>query len=97
MFKQDKEGVVISLFIQANAPKSEIIGEYNQLLKVKIKSPPVDGKANEEIIRFFSELFHIAKNKIEILTGDKSKQKKILIRGLSLLQIQEVVRTTSKQ
>lgn len=88
MFLEKKEGVVISLFVQPNAPKSQIIGEYNQLLKIKIKSPPVEGKANDEIIRFFSEIFGIAKNKIEILSGDKSKQKRVLVKGLSVSQIQ---------
>jgi len=96
MFKENEEGVVISLFVQPNAPKSSIIGEYNQLLKIKIKSPPVEGKANDEIVRFFSEVFHIAKNKVEILSGDKSKQKRVLIKGLSASQIQEVLRSLQK-
>lgn len=96
MFSENKEGVVISLFVQPNAPRSEIIGEYNQLLKIKIKSPPVEGKANDEIIRFFSDIFHLAKNKIEILSGDKSKQKRVLMKGLTVSQIQEVLRNLQK-
>ncbi len=83
MFQKTESGLVVSLHVQPNAPKSEVIGEFNGALKIKIKAPPVDGKANSEIQRFLSELLGVAKNQIEILKGDKSKQKKVLIRGMS--------------
>ncbi|GIL16648.1 MAG: UPF0235 protein [Oligoflexia bacterium] len=92
MFQETSEGVIISLHVQPQAPKSQIIGEYNNCLKIKIKAPPVDGKANDEIIRFFSEILHCSKNKIEILKGDKSKQKKILVRGFSLTDVQTLLK-----
>lgn len=83
MFQETTEGVIITLHVLPNAPKSEVVGEYNGALKVKIKAPPVDGKANKAIIEFFSELLNVAKNKIEILKGDKSKHKRVLVRGLT--------------
>lgn len=83
MIKETSEGVIISLSVLPNAPKSEIIGPYNNTLKIKIKAPPIEGKANDAIIDFFSEVFEVSKKNIEILKGDKSKQKQVLIRGLS--------------
>jgi uncharacterized protein (TIGR00251 family) len=91
MFQQTEEGVIVSLYVQANAAKSEIVGEYNSALKIKIKAPPVDGKANEEIIRFLSKKLKIQQNKFEFLKGDKSKNKRILIHGLSLAIAKELL------
>jgi uncharacterized protein len=97
MLADTDEGVIISLAVLANAPKSEIIGEHNGALKIKIKAPPVDGKANAEIIAFFSGLTGLPKNQIEILRGDKSNKKKILIHGLYSSQIQEVLHKQKKR
>jgi uncharacterized protein (TIGR00251 family) len=92
MFQDSDDGVIISLHVQPNAPKSCIIGEYNGALKIKIKALPVDGKANTEIINFFSNLLAIPKSKIEILKGGKSKLKKVLILGLTAAQIKSKLR-----
>lgn len=91
MFQQTEEGVIISLYILPNAPKSQIIGEHNGALKIKIKAPPVDGKANEEIVRFLSKKLELSKSKIEILKGDKSKLKKVLIRGIPLENLKSML------
>lgn len=81
------EGVVVSLHVVANAAKNEIIGPYNNALKIKIKSPPVDGKANAEIESFLAKKLGIAKNQVKILKGDKSKIKKVLIRGVAIAAV----------
>jgi hypothetical protein len=92
MFKQTDEGVEISLYIQPGASKTEIIGEHNGCLKIKIKAPPVDGKANAEVIEFLSDKLGIPKRQIEFLTGDKSREKKIRIKGLSIQQIESLMK-----
>ncbi len=91
MFQTSVEGVIISLHIQPNAPKSEIIGEYNGALKIKIKAPPIDGKANAEIETFLAKTLKLSKSKVEILKGEKSKLKKVLIRGLTEAQLRELL------
>jgi hypothetical protein len=88
MFRQTAEGVEISLHVLPNAPKSQIVGTHNNKLKIKIKAPPVDGKANEAIVAFFSEYLGIAKSQINVDKGEKSKSKTILIRGVPLAELQ---------
>ena len=88
MFRSHAEGIIISLHVIPNAPKNEIIGIYNNHLKIKIKAPPVEGKANEEIISLFKQILNISKNKIELLSGEKSKNKSVLIRGWTQEQLQ---------
>jgi uncharacterized protein (TIGR00251 family) len=83
VFSNHDEGATISLHVLPNAPKSQIIGEHNNSLKIKIKAPPVEGKANDAIIKFFSEILNIPKSRLEILRGDKSRGKILLVRGLT--------------
>lgn len=65
-----------------NAKKSEIVGIHGDALKIKIKAPPVDGKANEEIIRFFSELCGVPQSRVTLTSGQSSKTKSVLIADL---------------
>jgi uncharacterized protein (TIGR00251 family) len=83
-FRQQKLGVEISLHVLPNAPKNQIIGLYDGKLKIKINAPPVDGKANEAIIDFFSGYLKISKNKLQIIRGENAKSKTILILGIPL-------------
>lgn len=94
--KQVEEGVRISLYIQPKASKSEIIGEHNGMLKIKIKSPPVDGKANEEVIAFLSKTLKVAKNQIELIKGDKSREKTILIHNAEIEHVRRTLSPNSK-
>lgn len=89
MFKETEEGVIISLYIQPNASKTEIIGEHNGALKVKIKAPPVEGKANDEVMRFLSKALGISKSQVELLKGDRSREKKVLVRSATINFIRE--------
>lgn len=92
MISESSAGIKISLYVIPNAPRSQIVGEYNSQLKIKIKAPPVDGKANQAIIEFFSELFEIPQKDLEILKGDKSKSKTLLVRGLSASEILQFIK-----
>ncbi len=77
--KEHTQGSLLLLYIQPNAAKSSITGEHDGRLKIKIKAPPVDGEANEELIRFLSEILKVSKSKIHLLQGVSSRQKNILV------------------
>jgi hypothetical protein len=89
MLKETSEGVLIALHVIPNASKSQLIGEHNGALKIKIQAPPVDGKANEAIVAYFAELLNLSKVKIEIVRGDKAKSKSLLVRGLSKSEVEK--------
>lgn len=79
-------GVRLHLWIQPNASKSEVIGPYENSLKIKIKAPPVEGKANQEVIEFLSKKLAISKKNINIIRGDSSRKKCVEILGLTEMQ-----------
>ncbi|MEK6678367.1 MAG: DUF167 domain-containing protein [Nitrospirota bacterium] len=88
---EDNEGVILPVRIQPRASKDEIVGEYNGALKIKLTSPPVEGEANRRCIEFLSKRFKIAKSQLEIIKGEKSKDKLIKIIGLGKADVVEIL------
>ena len=88
---ETKQGVTIDLHVIPNARKSEIVGIHNDKLKIKISSPPVDGSANKEIIKFFSKKLKISKSKIDIISGEKSRDKRLLINDITIDKVRNSI------
>ncbi|MFN3395610.1 MAG: DUF167 domain-containing protein [Thermodesulfovibrionales bacterium] len=80
--KKTKDGIVIGVKVQPRSSRRgiEIKGEE---IKVRLTSPPVDNKANEELIEFLSEELGVKKNSISIIKGLSSRQKVLLIKKSS--------------
>ncbi len=74
---------IVQLHIIPNSKKTEILGLYNNRLKIKISAPPVDGKANACIIEYLSSFLSTSRSSIEILRGETSKWKQCKIIGFS--------------
>jgi uncharacterized protein (TIGR00251 family) len=77
---ENADSIIFNVRVIPRSSKSEIVGEYDGDLKIKLSSPPVDGKANKELIKILSKSFKIAKSDIEIISGETSKSKRIRIR-----------------
>jgi uncharacterized protein (TIGR00251 family) len=75
---------VLKLRIVPNARRSEVVGEHGDAIKVKVQAPPVDGKANEALRDFLAEQLQISARSIEIVGGEKSRDKTVAITGLDL-------------
>jgi uncharacterized protein len=76
-------GLTVHLHVSPRAKFSEIAGLHNGALKVKITAPPVDDAANRAIIEYFSKLLGIPRSNLKILAGNKSREKVLLIKGIS--------------
>lgn len=77
--KPHKNGSLLRLYVQPGASKSEIVGTHDGRLKVKISAPPVDGAANEAVIKFLAEYFKVGKSKVHLVRGESSRQKELLV------------------
>ncbi|MBF0105492.1 MAG: YggU family protein [Deltaproteobacteria bacterium] len=69
----------LTVKITPNSKKSEIMGWEGALLKIKIQAPPLEGKANTELVRFLSKQWGISKSSIHILSGETSRIKTLEI------------------
>jgi hypothetical protein len=83
------EGIILHVRVQPNSSKTECVGEYNGMLKIKVASPPVDNAANKVLLATLAGAFGVSKNKLQLISGQQSKQKRVLIKGLSEKNIQE--------
>jgi len=72
----------IQVQIQPGSSKDQIISLHNGRLKIKISAPPVDGKANQNLIEFIAKALGVSKSKIEIVKGRTSKLKTLKISGI---------------
>jgi len=81
-FKKTKGGVVIEVKVEPRSSKKGVSGVMDNVLKVKLTAPPVEGEANEQLIEVVSELTGVRKSNIRIVRGLSSKRKVVEIRGV---------------
>ena len=84
--------VTFDVRVVPRSSRSEIVGEHNGALKVRISSPPVDGAANAELIKLLAKTFSVAKSDVEIVAGETSKSKRIKIANLSRSKFEELIK-----
>jgi uncharacterized protein (TIGR00251 family) len=68
--------------VQPRAKRSEVAGRHGDAIKVRLQAPPVDGAANEELVRFLAETLGITKRSVTIVGGLTSRRKTVEIEGL---------------
>ena len=85
------EGVVISVRAQPRSSRAGIDSRMGDAVKVRIRCAPVDGKANKELVETLADEFGLAKSAVAFKSGETSKQKRILLRGISAAQARAVL------
>ncbi len=86
-------GVSFAIRVQPRASRSDVAGEMDGALKVRLAAPPVDGEANEELIRLMSKLFNVSRSQIAIRSGQTSRNKLIVIDGISVDEAEQVLQS----
>ena len=79
--------VVLAVRVQPRASKDEIAGEMDGALKVRLRAPAVEDRANQALIDFLSELLKTPRSAVSILSGERSRVKRIEIRGVTRPQV----------
>ncbi len=73
--------ITLTLHIQPGAKKTEFAGLHGDALKIRLAAPPVDGKANEALVRFVAETLGLARTAVELKSGQTSRRKVLEVRG----------------
>ncbi len=76
-------GATLSLHIQPGAKRSECAGLHGEALKIRLAAPPVDGKANEALLRFLAQRLAIPRQQISLKSGQTSRQKVVEIESVT--------------
>jgi uncharacterized protein len=85
---EERQGVVVlPVRVQPRASKDELAGEMAGALKVRLRAPAVEDRANEALIEFLAQLLKTPKAAVRILSGERSRTKRLEIRGVTAQQI----------
>lgn len=90
--RDSARGAVLTVHAQPNAARTEWVGPYGDALKIRVAAPPVEGAANEALIRFLAATCGIPASSIEIRSGSSARRKQILLRGQSAQSVAEKLR-----
>jgi uncharacterized protein (TIGR00251 family) len=88
--------VRFSVRVQPRASRNEVVGIYGDALKVRLTSPPVDGAANDELVKFFAHVFAVARRDVRILAGESSRSKIVEIEGITERAVHDVAKRTAR-
>lgn len=84
--------VLIEVLVQARASKDEVAGEMDGRLKLRLRAPAVEGRANEALREFLAELLKRPKSAVRILAGERSRTKRVEISGITAAQVEALLR-----
>ena len=80
-------GAVLNLRIVPRASKNTIQGRHGDALKIRLCAPPVDGAANAALIEFLAKTFSLPRSRIQLLSGQTSRTKRVLLAGMKADEI----------
>jgi len=84
-------GVILDVRVIPRAARSQIAGRRDDALLIRLCAPPVDGAANNELIRLLAETLRVPKRNIEILSGERARTKRIRITGVTSAAVAEML------
>lgn len=86
MLRVASSGVTLAVRAQPGAKRTAIAGVYGEgaaaQLKIAVQAPPLEGRANAALVAFVAETFGLPKNAVELMTGESSRSKVFLLRGI---------------
>jgi len=99
MLREVADGVTLAVRAQPGAKKTAIAGLYGEddaaQLKIAVQAPPIEGRANEALIAFLAERFDVPKRSVELVSGELSRSKVFLLRGISMAAAKSILRVST--
>ena len=85
------EGTLLEVWAKPRASKSAIAEVREGALTIRLAAPPVDGKANEALIKFLAKLLKLPKNDLTLVSGLTGRNKRVLIKGLTPAEVEDLI------
>lgn len=83
-FTKNQDEITLKVFVKTGSKTPGVEGVEEDRVRIRVRSKPIDGEANSELIEIISEFFKVPKSKIEIVKGATSRNKIIKIRGIKI-------------
>lgn len=84
-YRWDGDDLILAVQVQPRASLDTLDGSHGERLKIRLTAPPVDGKANSQLIRFLARQFGVPKRQVQLLSGESSRAKRVRIQHPRLL------------
>jgi uncharacterized protein len=77
------QSVLVSIRVQPRAKRDEVVGERAGAIVIRLKAPPVDGKANAALIEFIANAANLPRSRVEIVRGATAREKVVRVAGIA--------------
>jgi len=86
--RESQGEVIFSVRVQPRASRDAIDGEREGALRIRLAAPPVEGQANEALMRFLAGRLHLPKSAVRILSGERGRLKRVAVRGTTAAAVE---------
>jgi uncharacterized protein (TIGR00251 family) len=86
------DGVRFEVRVQPRASRTEIVGEHNGAVKVRLSAPPVDGAANHALVDLLAKELAVARRDVSIVAGASSRSKTVEVAGIDVADVERLIR-----
>jgi uncharacterized protein (TIGR00251 family) len=83
-YQRNADSLTLVLHVQPGAKQTCVAGLHGEALKIRLAAPPIEGKANEALLRFIAEQFGVPLRSVELKQGGQSRHKRVLVHGSKL-------------
>lgn len=91
-YRRNADIITLTLHVQPGAKRSGIAGLHGEALKIRLAAPPVEGRANEALLKFMAKLFDVPLRQVELKQGGQSRHKVVAIAG-SRVEPEDLLKT----
>lgn len=78
-YRWEGQTLFLSVRLQPRAANNEVVGGHGAHLKIRLTSPPIEGKANAQLIEFLADVFKVPKSRVALLSGETGREKRLSI------------------
>jgi len=94
--REAEGGVELDLLVQPRASRTAVVGEHGGRLKLALAAPPVDGEANEALVRFLAEALAVRRGAVRLVRGAAGRRKTAAVAGRSAAEVRAALRPATR-
>ncbi len=91
MLQESQNAVTFNVRVIPRTKRNEIVGIENNAVKIRLTAPPVEGRANEALLKFLAHALGVARANVEIVRGESSRHKVVRVRGMTAARVNEIL------
>jgi hypothetical protein len=86
------DGVTLLIQVQPRASRTELAGLHGDAVKIRLAAPPVDGAANDALLRFLAEVLSVPRARLDLTAGHSGRRKVVRVRGMTVEAVTRALR-----